>query len=396
MNRIRVLIADDDEAMRDALADVVREERRFEFVGAARDADEAIALAKEHRPDVALLDVKMPGGGGMRAAGEIIAAVPRVALLALSAHEDDASVHEMLANGVTSYLVKGTSVEAIVAAIANAAGGKATLSPQVAAGVVRQFSRRLRTEQRDERREQRQVERVTRAIRGEGLAMVFQPIFELAEQRIVGFEALSRFDEEPSNPFIWFTQAAAVGMGTDLELAAVRHAFASLPALPSDAFLSVNVSPETAVSPRFARELADVPTDRVVVEITEEARVADYPRLKAALQELRGRGVSLAVDDAGAGFASLRHILELDPRYIKLDITLTRDVDVERSRRALTASLAAFARETGATIVAEGIETQQELEALVELGVTHGQGFLLARPQPLESWMLEDDDAAAG
>ena len=123
-----------------------------------------------------------------------------------------------------------------------------------------------------------------------------------------------------------------------------------------------------------------MPLERIVVEMTEHAPVGDYDGLNTALQPLRDAGARVAVDDAGAGFASLRHILLLAPDIIKLDISLTRGIDSDRSRRALSYALVAFARETQTTIVAEGIETEAELRALRDIGVTHGQGFLLARP----------------
>ena len=113
------------------------------------------------------------------------------------------------------------------------------------------------------------------------------------------------------------------------------------------------------------------------------ARVDDYPALKAALAVFRERGFRLAIDDAGAGFASLRHIVLLHPDFIKLDMTLTRDVHVDATRRALVVALVAFGSQIGARVVAEGVETPEQLATLLEAGVHFGQGFYLARPQAL-------------
>ena len=137
------------------------------------------------------------------------------------------------------------------------------------------------------------------------------------------------------------------------------------------------------MSPRFLEAIGDAPVERLVIELTEHERVEDYDSLGEALGRWRARGGRLAVDDAGAGFASLRHTLRLQPDIIKLDITLTRDIDRERAKRALASALISFAEEMGMTIVAEGIETQSELDALLALGVRYGQGFFLARPGPL-------------
>jgi diguanylate cyclase (GGDEF)-like protein len=224
-------------------------------------------------------------------------------------------------------------------------------------------------------------EHIRRVLAGEGLSVVLQPIVELEGGRVVAAEALSRFADEPLRPpDAWFAEAAALGLGVELELAAIRAALAHLEGLPAGVRLSLNVSPESLLSPELAELLAPVAGPRLALELTEHAPVADYEALEAALAGLRERGVQLKIDDAGAGFASLKHVLGLHPDVIKLDLSLTRDIDTDPVRRALAASLVAFAREVGAGIVAEGIETRGELEALRALGVTHGQGYYLARP----------------
>jgi EAL domain-containing protein (putative c-di-GMP-specific phosphodiesterase class I) len=171
-----------------------------------------------------------------------------------------------------------------------------------------------------------------------------------------------------------------VGLLVDLELAAARAAVRGFARMPRSAYLSINLSPVTAISPRLGSALRGAPTDRIVVEITEHARVDDYDALAAGLAGLRADGGRLAIDDAGAGFASLRHILLLSPDMIKLDVSLTRDIDRDRARRAMAAALISFADEMGLTIVAEGIETPRELKTLRALGVRMGQGYYLARP----------------
>jgi diguanylate cyclase (GGDEF)-like protein/PAS domain S-box-containing protein len=241
----------------------------------------------------------------------------------------------------------------------------------------------LDREQRDGHVRDHQRERILAVLEGDGIEIVLQPIVELATGRVVAAEALSRFGDEPfRSPDLWFAEAEAVGLGMQLELAAIRAALTRLDALPADVRLSVNVSPATLLAPDLAEVLAGVPGERLAVELTEHAPVADYAALEVAMAETRTRGVQLMIDDAGAGFSSLRHVLGLHPDAIKLDLALTRDIDSDPVRRALAASLVAFAREIGATIVAEGIETPDELETLRVLGVTHGQGYYLARPAP--------------
>ena len=222
---------------------------------------------------------------------------------------------------------------------------------------------------------------------GDLLEVHLQPIVSLDayDSAPAGYEALARFQTTPYEaPDVWLGRAADAGLLKELELTCARSALALVPLLPDGAFLTVNVSAETLVSPAFARALDGVPADRVVVEVTEHAIVREYDALLRALGGLRERGVRLAVDDAGAGFASFRHVLELSPEIIKLDIHLTRGVHSDLSRQALIRSLVSFAGDVGSTLVAEGIETPEDLSTLCDAQVPFGQGYLFARPGPAE------------
>jgi EAL domain-containing protein (putative c-di-GMP-specific phosphodiesterase class I) len=382
---IRVLLADDDPEMRAVLADVIASDPALTLVGLAEDALQAIDMARIQAPEVVLLDVKMPGGGGETAAREIHRMAPTTAIVALTAHEDETSVGEMLAAGAKSYLVKGASPQEILAALRGSVLGRSVLSDSIAHHVVAELSTRLQTEQLDESRRRRWKERIRGLLTGgDGLSMVFQPIVSLRTGEVIALEALARFSSKPvQGPDVWFAQAAVLGIGVELELLAIGAAASELPQIPERLSLALNVSPETVLSPRLGRVLDQLPLDRVELEITEHAHISDYGKLRDALADLRLAGVKLAIDDAGAGYASLRHILQLAPDSIKLDISLTRDIHTVRSQRALAAALVAFAGETGASIVAEGIETAAELATLRDLGVELGQGYFLGRPAPL-------------
>jgi len=222
---------------------------------------------------------------------------------------------------------------------------------------------------------------------GDMLEVHLQPIVALTsyDSAPVGYEALARFQTTPYEPpDVWLGRAAQAGLLQELELSCVRAALALVPLLPDAAYLTVNVSAETLVSTGFERVLDNVPAERVVVEVTEHAIVREYDALLRALGGLRERGVRLAVDDAGAGFASFRHVLELSPEIIKLDIHLTRGVHHDLSRQALVRSLVSFAGDVGSTLVAEGIETPEDLETLCQAQVPYGQGYLFARPGPAQ------------
>jgi EAL domain-containing protein (putative c-di-GMP-specific phosphodiesterase class I) len=215
------------------------------------------------------------------------------------------------------------------------------------------------------------------------VAVVTQPIVGLRGGRVVGMEALARFPAHPEGPAAVFASADALGLGVELELAAAAAALAVLPEIPAPLYLSVNVSPAAVLDPRLDDLLSGTEAGRVVLELTEHAAVEDYPHLVERLRSLSAAGFRFAVDDAGAGFASLRHILDLGPDVIKLDIALIRGIDADAARRALARALVLFADELGAVLIAEGIETQAELATLQALGVTHGQGYHLGRPAPL-------------
>jgi EAL domain-containing protein (putative c-di-GMP-specific phosphodiesterase class I) len=161
-------------------------------------------------------------------------------------------------------------------------------------------------------------------------------------------------------------------------------------------FLAINATPDTLASAGLAELLASAPADRLVLEITEHAPVEDYEALNTAMERLRRRGIRLAVDDAGSGFASLRHILQLAPEIIKIDKALTRDVHKDPARRALAAGLISFAAELDVTVIGEGIENAQELEVLRGLGLRYGQGFHLGSPAPIAEVMLKATSPVRG
>lgn len=213
---------------------------------------------------------------------------------------------------------------------------------------------------------------------------VFQPMYSLSDGRLVAVEALTRFDVEPAlTPDVWFARAARAGMGAELEIAAIDAALEASSVLPAGVALSVNSSPGTLCHPALLRLVADRRSRPLVIEVTEHAVVDDYAFLATAIDELRRHDVGLAVDDAGAGFASLRHVVRLEPELIKLDISLTQNLRGDPIREALADCLIDFARRTGSRLVAEGIEQAADLTTWVELGADAVQGYLLGRPGPL-------------
>lgn len=237
---------------------------------------------------------------------------------------------------------------------------------------------------RKEREHARVIERLMTIIAGSRLKVVYQPVIDIGSDTVVGFEALARFATEPvRTPDVWFGEAHSVALGHRLEGLAIDKALRGLDLMPAGVYLAVNVSPQTILSGALDAGLAQAPLERLMLEVTEHDAIADYAQIAAVLEPLRRRGLKLAVDDAGSGYASFRHILKLRPDVIKLDQSLIRDIGQQPESRALATALIAFADATGSSVVAEGVETPDELAALRHLGVNRVQGYLLGRPGPL-------------
>jgi PAS domain S-box-containing protein len=218
------------------------------------------------------------------------------------------------------------------------------------------------------------------------LITAFQPICHLETGEVVGAEALTRFVSSPfRSPDQWFAEADSVGRGLELEFLALETAMLAAADLPAHLYVAVNLSPSACLDPRLSDIVRDsgLKPGRIVLEITERSAVADYARLGAALAPLRSAGLRLAVDDVGAGFSSMRHILRLSPELIKLDRTIVAGIDNDPNQRALCMAMVSFSSQIGACLVAEGIETNAELTAVTEMGVNAGQGYHLGRPSAL-------------
>jgi EAL domain-containing protein (putative c-di-GMP-specific phosphodiesterase class I)/CheY-like chemotaxis protein len=384
-----VLVVDDNEA------NVLLLERILSGVGVAgvhrvTDPREALGRCLQVDPDLVLLDLHMPHLDGFAVLSQMQAALPDDAYLPVIVLTGDSTTttrERALAAGARDFLTKPFDRVEVIQRARN------LLQTRSLYRAIQRENHRLEAEihRRDELHRTQEAERrsmrdrISAVLGAGGPRMVFQPVADLGTGAIVGVEALARFDTEPLRPpDEWFAEAEVVGLGIELELSAIRAAVAQLPQLPEGVFLSMNASPITALQPEVLDLLGAAGTgSRIVLELTEHSQVADWDELVSSLDALRTVGVRTAIDDAGSGYAGLEQIVSLRPDIIKLDLHLTRGVDDDPVRRALAASLVGFSHDTGATIIAEGIETQRELEALRELGVPWGQGYLLARPGPL-------------
>ena len=377
-----MLIADDDGAFRRALAAVVRGDPQLDLVGAAANADDVASLAVQARPDVVILDVRMPGGGSS-AAREIARAVPGTGIVAMSSFADDTLVREMHDAGAGAYLLKGASTAEIRAAVHQAFEAPAP-APAAAVPVA---------DDADEGPEPS----VLRVIEDGLIDVAFQPVVGLLDAGVVGYEALARFPGSDRSPARWFEEAEGLGLRERLEIQAVHRALEVSGGLGPDQYLSVNLSPDAATIDDLVVVLAAQPAGRVVVELNEQAPVRDHRRLGGALARLRAAGVGLALDDAGAGAgeASLNRLVRLGPDFVKLDGELSRGVDRDHARRAVAAGLISCASELEAAVVAKGVETQAQADQMRLLGAGFGQGFHFACPGALPASSAPPHERAA-
>lgn len=380
-----IVVVDDQEA------NVVLLERLLRAAGATQvhvvtDPRHAVRRCLEVGADLVLLDLHMPHLTGVEVLEQLRASLPPdafVPVLVLTADTTDGAKGRALAAGAKDFLTKPLDRDDVLLRVRN------HLETGALYRRVRQENERLQAELAERERAAKESQDRLEALRQEVravldrdlLEMVFQPVVDLAEGRIVGVEALARFrTPERRPPDRWFAAAAEVGLQTELEVAAVAAALRRLPDLAPSVLLEVNVSPRVALTDDFAECVAGVPPNRLVIELTEHVPVDDYDALVAGLAHFRGDGILVAVDDAGAGYAGLQHLVTLRPEVLKLDRQLTVDIEADPARRAMAASMVHFADEIGAVLVAEGIETQAALDTLRQLGIGLGQGYHLARP----------------
>ncbi len=382
-----VLLVDDNPA-NITLLRAILERSGLRHLRAYTDPREAVG-SLEQPPDLALVDLHMPHLDGYAVLDELIGRaggsyLPTVILTADSSPE---ALRSALQRGAQDFVTKPFDATEVVLRVRN------LLQTSALHKQLRRQNRWLRgrlNEQRalaDAERHERseQEARISSVLRRGEIAMAFQAVTDLASDVVVGVEALARFSAEPPRPpDRWFAEADRVGLGVELQILAIEHALAALKELPAEKFLAVNLTPDVILDrDRRLLALVEPVLDRLVLELTEQFPVEDYDALKVAVAPLRAGGARLAVDDTGAGFAGLRHLVALAPDVVKLDMSLTRGIDRDPARRAIAGALVRFGGDTGACVVAEGVETAAELQTLRDLEVPWVQGYFIARPQPL-------------
>ena len=217
---------------------------------------------------------------------------------------------------------------------------------------------------------------------------VYQPVVDLRGRRIIGYEALSRVTgDQFDNVDALFQAAQKSNAVWKLERLCRERAFDGAQEFPADALLFLNVEPESIFDPQFRSdrtlrllERARLTPDRVVLEVTEHSGISDFTTIRQTLSFFRAEGYRLAIDDMGSAYAGLVSVAEIQPDFLKVDISLVRDLHLQPLKRELIATMQRFSSSVGIELIAEGIEKPEELSTLVSIGVPIGQGFLFARP----------------
>jgi EAL domain-containing protein (putative c-di-GMP-specific phosphodiesterase class I)/DNA-binding NarL/FixJ family response regulator/GGDEF domain-containing protein len=384
--RTRVLVLEPDPLVRRALIEAIRSDPSVELVGVATDVAAALQMAAERQPDLALVPGGLPDGGSVEATLRLSAPPAQIGCIAVGDDHDVVPLAAMFAAGAIGFVSRGARATRVVEALHLAGEGDVRLPRDVSRRLFAGLLDNLFKEGTPPVATQgARAAAVRRVIEERCFEMVFQPIVDLRDRSVVGVEALARFTtEDRRSPDVWLQEAEEVGLRTELEVALAAAAVEYFPALPEGASMALNVSPEAVCSGLLAAVLPGELLPRIVVELTDHRTVMDYGALGEALAGLRAKGLRVAVDDSGHGLSSLQEVIRLRPDFIKLNRTLTRDVDTDPTRRALGFALTTIAAEVGARVIAEGIETMPELEALLGLGVAYGQGYLIARPGPLD------------
>ncbi len=370
--RSAVLVVEDDASVR-GLFCAALEAAGYATVAADSLAEAASALARDDLDIICIvLDQHLPDGEGVTMLRTVSDAVGTEVLpVIVVTGEDSAGLEiDLLDAGASDFLLKPVAIERLIARVAarlrDRAAWLATLETKGLGSVAPDVLHR--------------AEEISIVLEARLYWPVFQPIVDLRDGSAMGVEALTRF-ADGARPDLRFQTAIDVGLGKELELATLAAAIETCPEDPDGAFLSLNVTPELLARELEAvQSLVEVSPRDVVLEITERQAIDDYADMQARIRGM-APPVGLSIDDAGAGFASLRHVLMLEPDHMKLDRSWVQSIEQSPAKQAMVAGLVHFANTTGSTLIAEGVETDAERETLLSLGVVVGQGFLFGRPE---------------
>jgi EAL domain-containing protein (putative c-di-GMP-specific phosphodiesterase class I)/CheY-like chemotaxis protein len=372
-SRGRILVVDDEEALVRVIAKSLM--AAGHEVATASDGMRAVDLLASAPFDAIVSDIDMPRMNGIQFLRNVRQRDAEVPVILMTGNPDVDSAVEAVAHGVLQYLIKPVDMGELRKVVARAVGlnrmaklkrvafelvsdGGLGASDHLALGAT--FERALAT-----------------------LWMAYQPIVRAADRSLFGYEALLRSEEKAlPHPGAILDAAERLGRLHDLGRSTRAAACAPLAQAPPTCALFVNLHSSDLMDDALlsSKSPLSAVANRVVLEITERASLERVQDVTAKLAELRRMGFRIAIDDLGAGYAGLTSFATLEPEFVKLDMSLVRDIDSNHTKETLVRSMASVCRELGMLVVAEGVETPQECELLVALGCDFLQGYLLAKP----------------
>jgi EAL domain-containing protein (putative c-di-GMP-specific phosphodiesterase class I)/CheY-like chemotaxis protein len=361
------LVVDDEPAIRRVLSDFLKMEGFA--VDTAQDGEAALQRLSQQQYDVIISDLKMPKLGGLELLAEISRHCPEALTIVMTGFGTvDTAICAMKA-GAYDYILKPFKVDVVLATILQGLARRRKEAEQSYTGLG--------------------PPRATRALKSsfrravDSLWLAFQPILTSDGHQVYGHEVLLRSDEPNLTDPVQVLEAAEL-LGSLDELGRVirERAVEAFMQLPSDGLMFVNLHPKDLADPALflATEPLSSIANRVVLEITERSSLDKLDRVSERVAALRRMGFRIAIDDLGAGYAGLTTLAQLEPEIVKLDMSLVRDVNTNPTKRKVVRSMTQLAREIGALVVAEGVESEDELETVVNLGCDFVQGFYFARP----------------
>jgi DNA-binding NarL/FixJ family response regulator len=372
---IDVFVADDEEAVVDVLRAVIATDPTLRFAGAAHDADAAIAEVARTKPDVALVDVRMPGGGGVHAAREIRRRDLPTKVIALSAHEDADTVISMLGVGAHAYVPKADPTDKIVGTIHRVVDpdwreedGRERRPPILAPPLPRRSER---------------GPRVARAILEGAVTAGFEPVIDVVSGGIVGLDARPVVRMWPERAYDgWLADAAAEDLLIDFEMTAFRAALPFLARFPEELFVEFQVTPAAAAHPRFRHAVVAAGPRRIVLGFSSLAIPRDDTSdgLPTAVARLRAYGVRISARDVGPGVEGLRQLARLQPDHAWLDPTISKGLGTSFPLHSVAATVVACADQVGARVIADGVGTRAQLDEAEALGISMAAGAFLGGP----------------
>ncbi len=340
-------------------------------VVSAFTAEDGLEKAGLHKPDLILLDLIMPKISGHEVCRRIKEnnSTAHIPIIILTAKDKILDKVEAFNLGATDYIGKHFSFEEILARI------KAALregSPE--------------TDSRAKEERDKKILALRKVIDEKSIRMLFQPIVVLATRQPTGYEALMRGPQASflENPLELLALATEANMLLELHILSLSLAAKMASFIPPGLLLFLNTDP-LIINTDYFRNMdflknSTMKPSQICIEITERTYIKSFTKLSSDLEYLKSRGVKIGVDDVGEGYASLKAIAELKPEFLKVDIDIVRNIDSDKIKNSLMRLILELAKEINSHLVAEGIETEAENNALIAMGVEYGQGFLFAKP----------------